>query len=111
MPGTKDQFHIPRDQAAAAQFSAYHLKRMIDAFTERYYQLLEREPGKMAVAQPPVERALGASSSPEDSAEAAAGSRDNAETPNCFPLTIFATEPSRQAFPSQSSDHAQLRKI
>ncbi len=46
MPGTKDQYLIPSDQAEAVQFSAYRLKRMIDDFRERYYRVLE---GRKAV--------------------------------------------------------------
>ncbi len=41
MPGTKDQYLIPSDQAEAVQFSAYQLKRMIDDFRDRYYRVLE----------------------------------------------------------------------
>ncbi|MGD0332443.1 MAG: hypothetical protein ABSA90_04210 [Xanthobacteraceae bacterium] len=46
MPGTKDQYLIPSDQAEAVQFSGYRLKRMIDDFRERYYRVLE---GRKAV--------------------------------------------------------------
>jgi hypothetical protein len=46
MPGTKDHYLIPSDQAEAVQFSAYHLQRMIDDFRERYYRVLE---GRKAV--------------------------------------------------------------